>query len=247
MPHSTPALLQKDCDLSKLKIVSPYDNDRTLDRIRAVELFREKVGGEIPIIGWVEGVLAECADLRGVTELMYDLAEDEEYLPELMEIVHDRQKAFAKAQVDAGADIIGVGNAVASLIGPSLYEEYAMDYDKKIVEYIHSLGAKVKLHICGNITPLLPLLREVGPDILDIDWMVDYKSAVELVKDDPISICGNLDPVAVILSGTPEEVAEKTKACLAVGNTRSMIAGGCEVPGNTPFENLVVMDRQLYL
>lgn len=77
--------------------------------------------------------------------------------------------------------------------------------------------------------------------------MVDYKSAVELVKDDPISICGNLDPVAVILSGTPEEVAEKTKACLAVGNTRSMIAGGCEVPGNTPFENLVVMDRQLYL
>lgn len=247
VPHSTPALLQKDCDLSKLKIVSPYDNDRTLDRIRAVELFREKVGGEIPIIGWVEGVLAECADLRGVTELMYDLAEDEEYLPELMEIVHDRQKAFAKAQVDAGADIIGVGNAVASLIGPSLYEEYAMDYDKKIVEYIHSLGAKVKLHICGNITPLLPLLREVGPDILDIDWMVDYKSAVELVKDDPISICGNLDPVAVILSGTPEEVAEKTKACLAVGNTRSMIAGGCEVPGNTPFENLVVMDRQLYL
>ena len=180
-------------------------------------------------------MLAECADLRGVTELMYDLAEDEEYLPELMEIVHDQQKAFAKAQVDAGADIIGVGNAVASLIGPSLYEEYAMDYDQKIVAYVHSLGAKVKLHICGNITPLLPLLRKVGPDIL------------ELVKDDPISICGNLDPVAVILSSTPQEVAEKAKACLAVGNARSMIAGGCEVPGNTPFENLIAMDRELYV
>ena len=95
-PHSTPALLQKDCDLSKLKIVSPYENDRTLDRIRAVELFREKVGGEIPIIGWVEGVLAECADLRGVTELMYDLAEDEEYLPELMEIVTTSRKRLPK-------------------------------------------------------------------------------------------------------------------------------------------------------
>ena len=140
-----------------------------------------------------------------------------------------------------------MGNAVASLIGPSLYEEYAMDYDQKIVAYVHSLGAKVKLHICGNITPLLPLLRKVGPDILDIDWMVDYKAAVELVKDDPISICGNLDPVAVILSSTPQEVAEKAKACLAVGNARSMIAGGCEVPGNTPFENLIAMDRELYV
>ena len=247
VPHSTPALLQKDCDLSKLKIVSPYENEPHPGPHSGCGTVPGKSGGEIPIIGWVEGVLAECADLRGVTELMYDLAEDEEYLPELMEIVHDQQKAFAKAQVDAGADIIGMGNAVASLIGPSLYEEYAMDYDQKIVAYVHSLGAKVKLHICGNITPLLPLLRKVGPDILDIDWMVDYKAAVELVKDDPISICGNLDPVAVILSSTPQEVAEKAKACLAVGNARSMIAGGCEVPGNTPFENLIAMDRELYV
>ena len=95
--------------------------------------------------------------------------------------IRDRQKAFAKAQVDAGADFIGVGNAVASLIGPSLYEEYAFAYDKAIVDYVHSLGAKVKLHICGNITALLPQLREVAPDILDLDWMVDYKTAADMM------------------------------------------------------------------
>ena len=39
-------------------------------------------------------------------------------------------------------------------------QEYAFAYDKAIVDDVHSLGAKVKLHICGNITALLPQLRD---------------------------------------------------------------------------------------
>jgi uroporphyrinogen-III decarboxylase len=63
-------------------------------------------------------------------------------------------------------------------VGPDLYALYGLPWDKKIVEYIHSLGAGVKLHICGNITPIMELLREAGPDILDIDWMVDFAKKV---------------------------------------------------------------------
>lgn len=246
VPYSAPELLHDSCDLKRLKIVSPYDNERTLDRIRAVELFRQRVGGTIPIIGWVEGVLAECADLRGVSELMLDLVEEEDYLPELMEIVHQQQCEFARAQVEAGADIIGVGNAVASLVGPSLYKQYAFSYDKKIVEYIHQLGARVKLHICGNITPLLPLLRQVEPDILDIDWMVDCKAAVDIMRGSRVCVCGNLDPVAVLMSGTVQEVEAATRACIAAADEKMMLAAGCEVPANTPVENLMAMDRLLF-
>lgn len=247
VPYSLPELFHDGYDRSLLKTGSPYDSERTLDRIKAVELLHEKAGKDFPVIGWVEGVLAECADLRGVSELMFDLAAGEEYLSELMELVHVQQKAFAKAQVDAGADFIGVGNAVASLIGPSLYEEYAFAYDKAIVDYVHSLGAKVKLHICGNITALLPQLREVAPDILDLDWMVDYKTAADMMQGAPISVNGNLDPVAVMLSGTVEEVEQKTRECIAAGNQTSLLAAGCEVPADTPEENLLAMDRLLYL
>ena len=136
---------------------------------------------------------------------------------------------------------------MASLIGPSLYEEYAFAYDKAIVDYVHSLGAKVKLHICGNITALLPQLREVAPDILDLDWMVDYKTAADMMQGAPISVNGNLDPVAVMLSGTVEEVEQKTRECIAAGNQTSLLAAGCEVPADTPEENLLAMDRLLYL
>lgn len=248
VPYSPVPLLGDPVDLKKLKIVDPHDSPRTLDRIKAVELLREKVGHDYPVIGWVEGVLAETADIRGVNELMMDLADEADFLKDLMEIVFMQQCVFAKAQVDAGADIIGVGNAVASLVGPVFYEEVAMEYDRQTTEYIQSLGAKVKLHICGNTTPLRALIRDnVKPDIFDIDWMVDYASSVEMFKGSKTAINGNMDPVAIMLQGDTKAVEAAVQSCIDAGDDRSMIAAGCEVPADTPTANLLAMDKMLFM
>lgn len=245
VPYCPEPLLKDGCDVSGLKIVSPYDHERTLDRIRAIELFKDKVGGEIPVIGWVEGVLAECADLRGVSELMIDLMEEEEGLDELMKVVFEQQCRFIKAQVEAGADIIGIGNAVASLIGPSLYETFSFGYEKATIEYVHSLGAKAKLHICGDITPLLPQLRLLAPDILDFDWMVDCRKATEIMKGSSVCLCGNIDPVGVMFEGSVSNVRVATRNCIEQGDGRLLLACGCEVPVCTPPENLTAMNEVL--
>ena len=248
VPYSETALLSSGYDLERVKITTPLEHPRTLDRIKGVELLHQKVGSQYPIIGWVEGVLAETADLRGVTNLMMDLVDEEveEDLRQLMEIIHAGQCAFALEQIKAGADVIGVGNAVASLVGPSLYEKFGFKYDKAIIDFIRKNEAKAKLHICGNIEPLIPLLIEASPDILDIDWMVDFSKATEMCKDVPISICGNIDPVAVMLSGSIKEVEEKVLECVNFEDNTTLIAAGCEVPAETPVENLLHMDRLLY-
>ena len=247
VPYSEPDLLCDSLDPAKLEITDPYDSPRTLDRIRAVESLRREVGHEYPVIGWVEGVLAETADLRGVNKLLMDLIDEPPELPELMDSVFRQQCRFAKAQIDAGADIIGIGNAVASLVGPVLYEKYALKYDKAIVEYIHQCGAKVKLHICGNTAPLLDLLTQVGADILDIDWMVDFGAAVETFRGKPTCINGNMDPVAVMLQGDAATVREKVLDCVNKADEKTFISAGCEVPGAAPEENLVLMDSLLYV
>lgn len=247
VPYCKPYLLEDSVDLSRLKIVNPTESPRTLDRIQGVALLRRNVGQDYPVIGWVEGVLAEIGDLRGVNNLMTDLADEEPWLAELMDIVFQQQKRFALEQIKAGADIIGVGNAVASLIGPTLYEEYALRYDKDLVDFIHQNGALVKLHICGNTAPLLPLLAQVAPDILDIDWMVDFKKAVEAFSGLPIGVSGNIDPVAVLLQGSAADVAQKTQDCIAAADCTTFIAAGCEVPSETPEENLLLMNKLLYV
>jgi uroporphyrinogen decarboxylase len=247
VPYSKVPLITDDFNLSTLIRFDPLDSPRTLDRIKACELLRQKAGKTYPVIGWVEGCLAEAADLRGVNEFMLDLAEEAEYINDLFEIIFDQQKRFAKAQIDAGADFIGVGNAVASLIGPNLYELYGLTWDKAIVDYIHEQGARVKLHICGDITKLLELLSQVKPDILDIDWMVDFGHAARVCKDSNIAVSGNFNPAGAILFGSVHEMEEDVRRCIDQGNETTLIAGGCEIPAAVKDENLLAMDRLLYI
>ena len=246
VPYAEEPLIDDSYDLSVLKRFNPLDSPRTLDRVRACELLRQRIGNEYPLIGWVEGTLAEAADLRGVNDLMLDLAQEEDYLEEFFEIIHDQQKRFAGAQIDAGADFVGVGNAVASLIGPKLYEQYALPWDKAITDYIHERGARVKLHICGNITSLLELLALIEPDILDIDWMVDFGYASRVFKGTETAVSGNFNPAGAILRGNVSETEEDVRRCIALGNETTLIAGGCEIPAAAPDENLLAMDRLLY-
>jgi len=247
VPYAEKPLVGEDFDLSVLQRFDPAASERTLDRLKACELLREKAGKDYPVIGWVEGCVAEAADLRGLNELLLDLASGEDYLEDFFPIIHEQQKRFALAQLKAGADFIGVGNAAASLIGPRLYRQYGLPWDKAIVDYVHENGGRVKLHICGNINPLLEILLEVAPDILDTDWMVDFSRAVEIFKCTPTAICGNMDPVEIMMRSSPEAVEEAVRECIKAGTSNTLIAAGCEIPAAAPDENLLAMDRVLYM
>ncbi|MCL2270246.1 MAG: uroporphyrinogen decarboxylase family protein [Treponema sp.] len=246
VPYAEVPLISDDFNLSVLNRFDPLDSPRTLDRVRACELLRQKAG-DYPVIGWIEGGLAESADLRGINDFLMDLAEEETYLDDLFAILFAQQKRFAKAQIDAGADFIGIGNAVASLIGPKLYERYGFNWDKAIIGYIHEQGARVKLHICGDITSLLEMLTQTGADIVDIDWMVDFGYAVRLFEGTATAVSGNFNPAGAILRGSVQETQDDVRRCIEQGTGTTLIAGGCEIPAATPDENLLAMDRMLYL
>jgi uroporphyrinogen decarboxylase len=99
----------------------------------------------------------------------------------------------------------------------------------------------VKLHICGNITHLLPHIREVQPDIVDIDWMVDIEEAYDVLGPDIIR-AGNLDPAAVVERCSPEKVFRLTRELVARERGRPFImSAGCEVTPLTPPENLLAI------
>lgn len=244
LPVSKEHFIKSYDDLKKLKVFNPYDSTRMLDRIKAVELFKKEVGSDYPVMGWVECPLAEAGDLRGVNDMLYDFYDEPEMIRELLDICLETGISCAKAQIEAGADIIGMGDAVASLVGRKFYMEYAYDYEKKLIAAVHDMGAIAKLHICGNITDLLDDLKTVGADIIDIDWMVDYKTACDKMQG-TASICGNIDPVRIIKDGNPELIKEAVRSCLEAGDAKSFISSGCEIPVGTPHENLLAVSQAL--
>jgi MtaA/CmuA family methyltransferase len=237
LPVSKVFLLADPSDIKMLKKPNPATSPRMLDRLNAIRSMRERVGEQVPVMGWVEGALAEAGDLRGNSALLLDVYDRPEWLDELLEVCVEVEIEFARLQVQAGAEIIGLGDAISSQMSPGMYTRFAMPYEMRIFEAVHAMGALARLHICGNTTKILPAMVKSGADIIDLDWMVDMEAAVRQFGDQ-VSFCGNLDPVAVMLQSPSEQVYRAALACMRTAGLRSFSAGGCEIPDGTPYENL---------
>jgi MtaA/CmuA family methyltransferase len=236
----TGALLADKATLAGLAIPDPLGGGRMSDRVKAAALFRDEVGGEKLIEGWVEGPCAEGADLRGINALMMDFIDDPGFVRDLFDFVLEVETRFARAQVEAGADIVGIGDAASSLVGPQIYEEFVFPYQMKLVDAVHSMGSRVRLHICGNTTPILAGLGRLGCEIIDLDWMVSLERARAAMGTGQV-LAGNIDPVAVLRRGTPELVAVGIKECHRQAVGRYIVAAGCEVPRGTPEANMFAL------
>jgi len=224
-------------DLSLLAEPDPLRSVRMRDRIDGVRGLKQRAGGQHSILGWIEGPAAEAADLRGVVNFLVDTMDDERFACALMDRCVEVGVAFADAQIAAGADTVGVGDAVASQLSPDLYERLVLPRERELVDAIHAAGAFVKLHICGNITHLLPGIAELGVDILDVDHMVDMR-AVRAAVGRGVVLTGNLDPVSAVQSGTPASIRAAVRRVYAEVGAPYMVNAGCEIPAGTRPENL---------
>lgn len=245
VPYAPEPLIKDVSQIPQIRAIDPSMGRRMSDRVEGVRLLASRARGEMPVIGWVEGMFAEVCDLMGVSEAMMNLYDEPEAMNELMEVCLDQGLRFARAQVDAGASMMGVGDAATSLIGPKLYEEFALPFQKRLISGIKAMGVPVKLHICGDIGPVLPLVMQTGANMIDLDHMVDMGKAAQMAASVGACVCGNFDPVSVLLQGTPEDVRAATLECIQLGGATGIIAAGCEVPRNTPEENLLMVYETL--
>ena len=125
-----------------------------------------------------------------------------------------------------------------------MYRDYALPYEKRIFDAVHRAGGVARLHICGNTTHILEDMVSSGADIIDIDWMVAIDRVREVFAG-RAALCGNFDPVSVMLQGTPEEVYDAVLECQDKGGSRYFSAAGCEIPDNTPEQNLRAQTKAL--
>lgn len=235
--HEDRALLADKAMLAGLKVPDPLGGGRMHNGVKGVARLKERVGNDLLVEGWIEGPIAEAADLRGINTVMMDFHDDPGFVRDLFEFVVEMELRFAKAQLEAGADLIGVGDAAASLVGPKIYEAFVWPYEKKLVEGVHALGGRVRLHICGNTRFALEGMGRLGCEVVDLDY---YSSLAEgRAKMGPKQVLlGNLNPVLTLRNGTPDGVTAAVAQCHREAGARYIVGAGCEVPRDTPHENL---------
>ena len=102
---------------------------------------------------------------------------------------------------------------------------------------IRQAGGLVRIHICGNITHLLPGLATLEPDVLDVDHMVDM-ATVRKALGSRTALVANLDPAAGVRFGHPAAIRESLRRIYREVGNPFLAGAGCEIPAGTPEANL---------
>ena len=234
-------------DKSRLKtfhVPDPLGGGRMHDRIKGIEVMHQEFGGEVSIVGWVEGPLALGAELRGLTRSMTDFLDDAAFMKDLLDFTAEVAVVYAEAQIQSGADTIGMSDAAASMMGPKYYSEFLFPRQLRVVESICQAHPEVivRLHMCGNTDSLIPQMKQLPVHIFELDSPTNLAAARACLGPDRV-ILGNVSTITDMLEGTPEHVYEASRRCHQTCGKFHIVGTGCEVPPTTPAENLHAMVR----
>ena len=244
---------QPMCGLGDPLVKTPGDIDRIKSpdlaqgrwprMLDALQQLRRRLGNEVFIVACFDQYpfSLACAAM-GVDQFMLRLLDDRPFAEALLDKCTTFTTTYAQALGAAGADMLSGGDSPAGLLGPKLYHEVALPYEKRAIEEIKSSYAgPVSLHICGNATPMLVDMSRSGADVLELDHQVDLATACRAIGPQ-VAIWGNLDPVGVLARGNPEMVRQATRDALsatrASNRRRFVLSSGCTLAMETPAENL---------
>ena len=220
---------------------------------RARDLFENSPFAIVADFG-VPGFYETSQKLRGYENLACDLIDNAQFVSALYDKLLDLQKRFFEnylAKVGKYAQVIGyaddLGMQDRPQISPATYRSQIKPYHKKIFDFIHErTDAKILLHCCGAIFPLIGDLIEAGADILN-PVQTSAKgmepSGLKQAFGDKIIFWGGVDEQYILPKGTKADIyAEVEKMIGIMGKGGGyIVAPGHNIQDDTPPENVVAM------
>jgi len=184
----------------------------------------------------------------GLEDTMKMVAEDRDFLEELLEISTEWCVKFCAAAIKNGVDFVWPADDVAFKTGlflpPALMREIWAGRMKRICAPAVSAGKPVMFHSDGKLDDLIPMLLDMGVDCVHpVDpYGCDYR---EMKKKFGSAVCfaGNIDIEFPLAHGTPADVEKDVKA-----HMDAMKQGGGYVCGSShsivnyvPHDNFIAM------
>ena len=217
--------------------------------LEGVRILRRHFGDELFLRGNCDQApYALASAMRTAEEWMMDLMDPERHQAahRLLDYCREATAQFIRLMAAAGAHMVSNGDSPAGpeLVSPQIYRDFALPYEKQMVEEAHRLHKPYFLHICGKTDRILEDMLSTGADGLELDYKTDARLAHDVLKDRAVFV-GNLDPSGVLVLGTERLVEEKTRQLLALfrDTPRFILNAGCAIPATAPPENIRAMIR----
>jgi len=193
---------------------------------------------DLPVIASLTGPMSTTASIVDPMTFLKELRKDPEGSHRALAYVTDLLVEFSRLALESGATVIAIGDPTATgeILGPKMFETFAVKYLNELIDRVHAFGAPVILHICGDMNKVRSLLPELHSDALSTDAMVSLKA---LKAEYPqITTMGNLSTY-LLQSGSAEKVAHRAREL--VRNGVDIISPACGLSTSTALGNVAAM------
>jgi [methyl-Co(III) methanol-specific corrinoid protein]:coenzyme M methyltransferase len=221
-------------DVEFLGLDAMGKNNRVNAIVQAIYNLSQK-NPDVPAIGSLTGPLSTAASLVDPMPFLKQLRRDKENSHRVISYVCDHLIEYAKMMIEAGATAISIADPTATgeILGPKMFEEYAVTYLNKVTDVIHKMGVPVIVHICGKMEAVKPQIAMLRADAISVDAFVSLKGLKNEIKD--ITTMGNLSTISLEFA-TPDKIAKQTEILLR--DKVNIIAPACGLSTSTPLENI---------
>eukprot|EP00536_Pseudo-nitzschia_multiseries_P014873 jgi/Psemu1/246413/estExt_Genewise1.C_7790017 len=226
-------------NVAALNTVDSVDTfDEKLPFIREIlgELSKEAEEKNTALIGFVgapftlaaytiEGKSSKhCLDTKKL--MMGSTRGEDETMDLFLEKIATMIGHYACHQIECGAQVIQLFESWAHQLSPKHFADFAKPAAQKAISIIKEKHPDVPvIYFANGGSSYLELQRDMGADMIAIDWSIDMAEARKILGPD-IAVSGNIDPT--ILFGSKEQIEQAVRDCIDK-------AGG---PGNRHLLNL---------
>lgn len=211
-----------------------------LDMIRRM---KEALGDTVCVTGRIAAPFSALALIYGIDALLTNVLLDPALVHDSTRFFVDHQVAFGKAQFEAGADLLWLGDCVAASNFVSLehVEEFAFGPAAEVAAALSKFEGHIIYHAAETSIPYLKLEAQLPVSAVNVGEGV---SIAEVKRDLAPNRClmGNFDPI-LLRDGSPDEVADATARMIRENTPGGgyIFNTGEGIMTNTPSENVEAM------
>jgi uroporphyrinogen decarboxylase len=238
----------------------PTGDPHRIAGLREQALAYRAQGRAVMIKGVLAGVFEMSQRVRGMENLLMDMASNPDLAGVFFDKMVELKLAFWEMALPQLADVIDViseaddyGTQVSQLISPRMFRQQIKPRLKTLFARIKQLAPNAKLffHSCGNVRPLLPDFIELGVDILNpIHITATGMEPLALKRDfgkDIVFWGGGVDTQDTLPHGTPQQVKDHVRKNIdALAPSGGFVFNAVHnIQADVPPENVVAMVEAL--
>ncbi|HBR19432.1 MAG: hypothetical protein A2Y13_04410 [Planctomycetes bacterium GWC2_45_44] len=230
--------------VKKLKIPDCRKDGRMSKLLEVQSKIKKILGDTVCQIGHVASPFSAASLIFGVEETLMLIHSDPDLLKKTIEFCIELESQWGKAQIEAGADAIWLGDCVASssFISPQQYTEFAADAASKVCKALKKENGFVFYHSNEHSLEHLKIQADLSFSTINIGEDIDIAKVKEAIGK-KVCIMGNIDPIKILWQGKPEDVERETRRIIdTAGKSGGFIFNSGEgIVAETPEINLKTM------